>query len=167
MKANKKRPLVYFGSFQDLLGRKNGQIKAKNEWLHWVNWDLVIFDEYHFGAWRDNAKELFEGEDDDVAKKELAAEYASVLESSTRDSKRSPARSRTSCPSPRGPTSTSPGRRSRRLRQASSSRSRSSTGPTPTSSAPSSSSQRSARGSGTRTQRSRRCGSSPTRCPTS
>jgi hypothetical protein len=80
MKANKKRPLVYFGSFQDLLGRKNGQIKAKNEWLHWVNWDLVIFDEYHFGAWRDNAKELFEGEDDDVAKKELAAEYASVLD---------------------------------------------------------------------------------------
>lgn len=80
MKANKKRPLVYFGSFQDLLGRKNGQIKAKNEWLHWVNWDLVIFDEYHFGAWRDNAKELFEGEDDDVAKKEIAAEYASVLD---------------------------------------------------------------------------------------
>ena len=80
MKANKKRPLVYFGSFQDLLGRKNGQIKAKNEWLHWVDWDLVIFDEYHFGAWRDNAKELFEGEDDDVAKKELAAEYASVLD---------------------------------------------------------------------------------------
>jgi hypothetical protein len=29
-----------------------------------VNWDLVVFDEYHFGAWRDSAKELFEGEDD-------------------------------------------------------------------------------------------------------
>jgi len=80
MKANKKRPLVYFGSFQDLLGKKNGQIKAKNEWLHWVTWDLVIFDEYHFGAWRDNAKELFEGEDDEDAKKELASEYASVLD---------------------------------------------------------------------------------------
>jgi hypothetical protein len=23
----------------------------------------VIFDEYHYGAWRDNAKELFEAED--------------------------------------------------------------------------------------------------------
>jgi hypothetical protein len=34
-----------------------------------VNWDLVVFDEYHFGAWRDTAKELFEGEDDAVAKK--------------------------------------------------------------------------------------------------
>lgn len=80
MKADKKRPLVYFGSFQDLLGRKDGRIKAKNEWLHWVTWDLVIFDEYHFGAWRDNARELFEGEDDEVAKKELEAEYSKVLD---------------------------------------------------------------------------------------
>ncbi|MDC0350103.1 DEAD/DEAH box helicase family protein, partial [bacterium] len=78
--ADKKRPLVYFGSFQDLLGRKNGRIKAKNEWLHATNWDLVIFDEYHFGAWRDSAKELFEGEDEAVAKKEVEAEYASVLD---------------------------------------------------------------------------------------
>ena len=80
MKANKHRPLVYFGSFQDLLGRKDGRIKAKNEWLHWVNWDLVVFDEYHFGAWRQSAKELFEGEDFEVAKRELATEYADVLD---------------------------------------------------------------------------------------
>ena len=79
--ADKSRPLVYFGSFQDLLGRdkKTGLIKAKNEWLHAINWDLVIFDEYHFGAWRESAKELFEGEDAGVAKKELAAEYHDVL----------------------------------------------------------------------------------------
>ena len=25
--------------------------------------DLVVFDEYHFGAWRETAKELFEGEE--------------------------------------------------------------------------------------------------------
>jgi superfamily II DNA or RNA helicase len=63
--AKKNAPLVYFGSFQDLLGRDKatGTIKAKNEWLHTTNWDLVVFDEYHFGAWRDSAKELFEGED--------------------------------------------------------------------------------------------------------
>lgn len=79
-KADKKKPLVYFGSFQDLLGRKDGKIKAKNEWLHETNWDLVIFDEYHFGAWRDSAKELFEGEDEAVAKKEIAAEYAPSLD---------------------------------------------------------------------------------------
>lgn len=75
--ADKTRPLVYFGSFQDLLGRdrKTGLIKAKNEWVHTTNWDLVIFDEYHFGAWRESAKELFEGEDEKVKQKELAAEY--------------------------------------------------------------------------------------------
>jgi superfamily II DNA or RNA helicase len=53
------KPVVYFGSFQDLLGRdKLGNIKPKNEWFHTVNWDLVVFDEYHFGAWRETAKEL-------------------------------------------------------------------------------------------------------------
>ncbi len=78
--ADKKRPLVYFGSFQDVLGKdKAGNIKAKNEWLHETNWDLVIFDEYHFGAWRDNAKELFEGEDEGEAKKEIAVEYTADL----------------------------------------------------------------------------------------
>jgi hypothetical protein len=56
------KPVVYFGSFQDLLGRDAaGNIKPKNEWLHKVKWDLVVFDEYHFGAWRETAKELFEG----------------------------------------------------------------------------------------------------------
>ena len=79
--AHKKSPLVYFGSFQDLLGRDKltGTIKAKNEWLHATNWDLVIFDEYHFGAWRDSAKELFEGEDALEAKKEVANEYGDAL----------------------------------------------------------------------------------------
>ena len=80
-KAKKSQPMVYFGSFQDLLGRDKatGTIKAKNEWLHITNWDLVIFDEYHFGAWRESAKELFEGEDADEAKKEVANEYGSEL----------------------------------------------------------------------------------------
>ncbi len=76
-----KKPVVYFGSFQDLLGRDAaGNIKPKNEWIHTVNWDLVVFDEYHFGAWRDTAKELFEGEDEAVAKKEAKLEYAAGLE---------------------------------------------------------------------------------------
>lgn len=60
------RPIVCFGSFQDFLGRNAaGGIKAKNEWVHTTNWDMVIFDEYHFGAWRDSAKKLFENEDED------------------------------------------------------------------------------------------------------
>jgi hypothetical protein len=75
------KPLVYFGSFQDLLGRDGaGNIKRQNEWLHTVNWDLVVFDEYHFGAWRDTAKELFEGEEDAVAKRETTIEYGKGLE---------------------------------------------------------------------------------------
>lgn len=84
--ADPEKPLVYFGSFQDLLGTdKAGNIKAKNEWLHTINWDLVVFDEYHFGAWRETAKELFEGEDDAVAKKEAKLEYAAGLEEVNED----------------------------------------------------------------------------------
>lgn len=55
-----KKHLVCFGSFQDYLGTtKDGTIKPKNEWVHATNWDCIIFDEYHFGAWRENAKDLF------------------------------------------------------------------------------------------------------------
>jgi len=63
--ADKKKPFVCFGSFQDYLGRNTstGGIKTKNEWVHATNWDCVILDEYHYGAWRENAKELFEAED--------------------------------------------------------------------------------------------------------
>lgn len=66
--ADKKKPFVCFGSFQDYLGKNEaGGIKAKNEWVHVTNWDCVVFDEYHYGAWRENAKDLFEAE----GKKEL------------------------------------------------------------------------------------------------
>ncbi len=57
--------IVCFGSFQDYLGKsKSGGIKARNEWVHATNWDCVVFDEYHYGAWRDSAKDLFEHEDE-------------------------------------------------------------------------------------------------------
>ena len=80
-KISVKKPLVYFGSFQDLLGRDGaGNIKPRHTWLRSVKWDLVVFDEYHFGAWRDTAKELFEGEEEAVAKKEAKLEYAAGLE---------------------------------------------------------------------------------------
>lgn len=48
-RANHSKPIVCFGSFQDFLGvnKETGGIKAKNEWVHTTNWDLVIFDEYH------------------------------------------------------------------------------------------------------------------------
>ncbi|OOS24880.1 GIY-YIG nuclease family protein [Moraxella pluranimalium] len=62
---DKNKPMVYFASFQDILGRdKFGNIKAKNQELHAMNWDCVVFDEYHFGAWRDSAKSLFAKDDE-------------------------------------------------------------------------------------------------------
>ena len=64
-----KRPFVCFGSFQDYLGknRNTGGIKVKNEWVHTTHWDCIILDEYHYGAWRENAKELFDAEEKDEA----------------------------------------------------------------------------------------------------
>ena len=60
---DRKKPFVCFGSFQDYLGKNEaGGIKVKNEWVHTINWDCVVFDEYHYGAWRENAKDLFEAE---------------------------------------------------------------------------------------------------------
>lgn len=54
---------ICFMSFQDLLGKtKNGGVKVKNKEIHLVNWDCVVFDEYHYGAWRDSSRDLFEGE---------------------------------------------------------------------------------------------------------
>lgn len=53
-------PLVWFASFQDVLGKDaNGQPKAKNEGLYEIEWDAVIVDEYHFGAWRDAARAIY------------------------------------------------------------------------------------------------------------
>jgi hypothetical protein len=67
--ADKKKPIVCFGSFQDYLGKNKstGGIKTKNEWVHATHWDCVILDEYHYGAWRENAKDLFEAEDEKEA----------------------------------------------------------------------------------------------------
>ena len=71
--ADKERPFVCFGSFQDYLGKNTstGGIKTRNEWVHATPWDCVIFDEYHYGAWNDNAKGLFndlyeDGKDEDL-----------------------------------------------------------------------------------------------------
>jgi hypothetical protein len=66
---NKKKPFVCFGSFQDFLGKnKSGKIKIKNEWVHEINWDCIILDEYHFGSWTERAKEIYDsGEKDEYS----------------------------------------------------------------------------------------------------
>lgn len=54
-----KSPLVWFASFQDLLGKtSDGDIKDHNVDLHLIDWDVVVLDEYHFGAWQGAAKEV-------------------------------------------------------------------------------------------------------------
>ncbi len=62
--ADKSKPLICFGSFQDYLGHNpsTGGIKTKNQWVHDTQWDCVMLDEYHYGAWRESAKELFAAE---------------------------------------------------------------------------------------------------------
>lgn len=69
--ADKSRPFVCFASFQDFLGKnKFGGIKAKNEWAHAINWDCIILDEYHYGAWRDKAKDLYDADDEGEVERE-------------------------------------------------------------------------------------------------
>jgi hypothetical protein len=54
-----KSPLVWFASFQDLLGTTaDGEVKEHNVDLHLIDWDCIVLDEYHFGAWQGAAKEV-------------------------------------------------------------------------------------------------------------
>ena len=81
LQLQQSAPLVVFGSFQDYLGRdKYGNIKTKNEWVHSIHWDLIVLDEYHFGAWNDNAKSLLDLGDAD-AKRRQAEEDEVMSES--------------------------------------------------------------------------------------
>ena len=53
------RPVVWFASYQDVLGKNlTGGIKERHKKMHDITWDCIFVDEYHFGAWRDSAKEL-------------------------------------------------------------------------------------------------------------
>jgi len=63
--VDESKPFVCFASFQDVLGKNAaGGIKATNEWIETVEWDCIILDEYHFGAWGDNAKKYYNTKDD-------------------------------------------------------------------------------------------------------
>ena len=72
-------PLVWFASFQDLLGTKSdGDVKDHNVDLHLIDWDCIVLDEYHFGAWQGAAKELTTAPsaNETVAAEKKAAEVA-------------------------------------------------------------------------------------------
>jgi hypothetical protein len=57
--------IAYFSSFQDLFGTdpSTHTYKARHEWIANTEWDLVVFDEYHYGAWRYAEEQLVRGED--------------------------------------------------------------------------------------------------------
>lgn len=74
-------PLVWFASFQDLLGTTDeGEVKDHNVDLHLIEWDCVILDEYHFGAWQGAAKEVTDAEPKPPRYPERAAERAEEYE---------------------------------------------------------------------------------------
>ena len=60
------RPVVWFASYQDVLGKNlDGGIKERHKKMHETLWDSIFVDEYHFGAWRDSAKEITSADDKD------------------------------------------------------------------------------------------------------
>ncbi len=62
-KQDESKPIVWFASFQDILGKsKTGAIKDRFELAHVIEWDCVILDEYHFGSWRESARDLYDGD---------------------------------------------------------------------------------------------------------
>ena len=40
-----------------------GGIKATNEWIQTIDWDCIVLDEYHYGAWGKNAKNFYDKKD--------------------------------------------------------------------------------------------------------
>jgi len=72
---DESKPIVWFASFQDILGKgRTGGVKERFELAHAETWDCVILDEYHFGSWRDAAKDLYaadESEKKDAEKEEV------------------------------------------------------------------------------------------------
>lgn len=62
-KIDGRKPLVWFASFQDILGRSStGGIKRRYEAARVIDWDCIMLDEYHFGSWREAAKELYDAD---------------------------------------------------------------------------------------------------------
>ncbi len=62
--ADGAAPVVWFASFQDLAQKnEDGEVKERNQAIHLIDWDCIVLDEYHFGAWRDNARELYDPAD--------------------------------------------------------------------------------------------------------
>ena len=59
-------PYAWLVSFQDITQKDPvGDIKERLELVFVNDWDCIIIDEYHFGAWRSGPKELYASDDSD------------------------------------------------------------------------------------------------------
>lgn len=70
--------VVAFASYQDILGTKNdgNEIKDKHTQLFQTEWDMVVIDEFHYGAGTKKAKQMIEESDiTSKEKKELEKEF--------------------------------------------------------------------------------------------
>lgn len=73
--VDNSKPIVWFASFQDVLGkRKDGTLKPRIKTLMKFDWDLVILDEYHFGAWNDNSKNFYLNDLDEIDSADFSEE---------------------------------------------------------------------------------------------
>jgi len=69
-------PYAWMVSFQDIMQRDDvKKIKDQLELVYVNQWDCIVIDEYHFGAWRKGAKELY---DSDTSEEEYDEDYESV-----------------------------------------------------------------------------------------
>lgn len=84
--VNERKPFVCFASFQDVLGKNAwGGIKATNEWIQTVDWDCIVLDEYHYGAWGKNARNFYDKKDPALKKAEEVGELLSEDAGSARE----------------------------------------------------------------------------------
>lgn len=84
--VNERKPFVCFASFQDVLGKNAaGGIKATNEWIQTIDWDCIVLDEYHYGAWGKNAKNFYDKKDPALRRAEEMGELITEDADSSRE----------------------------------------------------------------------------------
>lgn len=73
-----QEPYVLFLSLQNYLGKeKNSDVKVKIKQLQDIDWDLVILDEYHFGAWNQKTQGTLKVKEE--KSEDLESEYQDKL----------------------------------------------------------------------------------------
>lgn len=71
-------PYVLFLSLQNYLGKeKDANVKTKIQQLQNIDWDLVILDEYHFGAWNQRTQGTLKNKEE--KSEDLETEYQEQL----------------------------------------------------------------------------------------